>query len=105
MSNASRAAAERASSGWSWENNPRQRARLTAQVLATYGTVCHLCRTEGATTADHLIPRTAGGPNTLANCRPAHRDCNVKRGSMPLTIWFAKYPVPRATALAPSREW
>jgi 5-methylcytosine-specific restriction endonuclease McrA len=102
---AARAARERASAGWSWETNPRQRRLLTAQTLAVKGTVCHLCRQDGADTADHLIPRSAGGQNILANLAPAHRSCNTARGGMPLTVWFARNPVPRASALAPSREW
>ena len=82
-----RRARERTTAGWSWETNNRRRWALTAEVLAVKGTVCHLCRQPGADTADHLIPRSKGGANTLANCAPAHRACNT------------------APALEPSREW
>jgi 5-methylcytosine-specific restriction endonuclease McrA len=102
---AGRAHRERATAGWSWETNSRQRRALTAQVLAVKGTVCHLCGVDGATTADHIIPRAAGGPNTLANCNPAHEDCNTARGGMPLTVWFARHPLPHRQPLTPSREW
>jgi HNH endonuclease len=30
---------------------------------------------------DHVIPRMAGGPNTIDNKRLAHRKCNSERGS------------------------
>jgi 5-methylcytosine-specific restriction endonuclease McrA len=102
---AARAARERAATGWSWENNSRQRYRLIDACLARYGTVCHLCRRAEATTADHLIPRSAGGANTLDNLRPACGPCNTARGGMPLTVWFAKHPVPRTQPLPPSRQW
>lgn len=77
-----------------------------ALVLATYGTVCHLCGQPGATTADHLIPRSLGGDNSLANQRPAHHACNSSRGAMPLAEWFKRHPLPVAGDRAPpSRSW
>jgi 5-methylcytosine-specific restriction endonuclease McrA len=100
-----RAARERATAGWSWETNSRERSRLIAQTLAVKGTVCHLCGTDGADTADHLLPRSAGGANELANLAPAHRACNTQRGTMPLTVWFARHPLPHRQPLTPSREW
>jgi 5-methylcytosine-specific restriction endonuclease McrA len=96
---------ERSTAGWSWETNARRREQLTAQCLATYGDVCHLCRTDGADSADHLIPRSAGGLNELGNLRPAHRGCNTARGTMPLEQWFRLHPTPHREALPPSREW
>ena len=30
---------------------------------------------------DHVIPRAAGGPDTIGNKRLAHRKCNCDRGS------------------------
>lgn len=64
-------------------------ARLVAATLAEYGTTCHLCGAEGATSADHLIPRSRGGPDTLDNLRPAHLSCNKRRGDMTLDEWRA----------------
>jgi 5-methylcytosine-specific restriction endonuclease McrA len=83
----------------------RHSQRWTAATLATYGTTCHLCRQDGADTADHLIPRSRGGQDHLANLRPAHQACNSARRDMPLADWFAAHPVPRREPLAPSREW
>lgn len=80
--------------------------RLTAATLARWGTVCHLCRTEGADTADHLTPRSRGGADDVErNLRPAHRACNIARGAMPLGEWFATHPIPRRSSLAPSARW
>lgn len=102
---ARRQARERASTGWSWETHSRRRNHLTALTLTTYGRTCHLCRGEGADSADHLIPRSKGGANELYNLRPAHRACNTARGDMELAQWFARNPVPHRDPLPPSREW
>lgn len=36
---------------------------------------------------DHIVPLHKGGPDTLDNCRPAHRRCNRAKGDRigPLT--------------------
>ncbi len=53
--------------------------RLT---LDTYGRVCWLCGLPGATTADHIIPRSQGGAvYDLQNLGPAHKKCNESRGN------------------------
>lgn len=89
---------------WSWEGNARRRMGLVRLVLQLKGRRCHLCGLPGATTADHLIPHSHGGPNTLDNLEPAHQGCNSARGARPLVDWFAARPV-RVPALAPSRAW
>lgn len=100
-----RAARERAGSGWSWENNPRQRLAMIRRVLSQKGRTCHLCGQPGATTADHVIPRKAGGRNVLENLEPAHAACNMARRDLPLADWFARHPIRRPASLAPSRDW
>ena len=82
----------------------REAMRLTRLTLRIKGTVCHLCHEEGATTADHVIPRTRGGRNVLSNLEPAHRSCNSARQAMPLEEWRRLHPRP-VHALPPSREW
>ena len=58
--------------------------RLVRLTLQTYGDVCHLCGGTGATSADHLIARSAGGSDDISNLRPAHLKCNQTRGAAPL---------------------
>lgn len=63
----------------------RRAEAFTRLVLAWYGTRCHLCGDDGATTADHLVPLSKGGaPYDLDNARPAHLGCNARRGARPL---------------------
>lgn len=90
---------------WDWAGNARRRLRLVRLVLATKGRTCHLCGQTGATTADHLIPWSHGGPNDLANLEPAHQGCNSARQDLQLAVWFARHPVRTRPALEPSRDW
>lgn len=84
----------------------RYSQQRTRETLARWGHVCHLCRLPGATTADHLIPRSKGGTDDVeANLRPAHYNCNVVRGDTDLAVWFATHRLPRRAPLAPSRDW
>lgn len=82
-------------------------ARLVRATLDQYGPQCHLCRDPApATTADHIIPRSRDGPDTLANLRPAHKRCNQRRGNRTLAEWFEENPLYRSTpTLPPSRDW
>jgi 5-methylcytosine-specific restriction endonuclease McrA len=57
-------------------------ARKRAGVLKRDGGICGICGGSGADTADHLIPVVAGGDDTYANLRAAHRVCNSKRGAV-----------------------
>lgn len=67
-------------------------ARLAIYTRDRYA--CHLCmrfvRTDvpsdhpWSPTLDHLIPRSAGGPDTPDNLATAHRWCNTRRGAAPL---------------------
>jgi 5-methylcytosine-specific restriction endonuclease McrA len=65
-----------------------------AQVLELHGAVCHICGdpidlslprkigTEGwemSLHIDHVIPISKGGPDTLANVKPAHGICNSRK--------------------------
>lgn len=78
---------------------------LVGATLARWGTTCHLCGRSGATTADHLIPRSLGGDDTLDNLRPAHASCNYSRGNMSLAKWFDLHPLNTSQRASPSRNW
>ena len=57
----------------------RIRAHLEA-VLAEHGDVCVHCHLAGADSVEHVKPRSRWGSDDLDNLRPAHRDCNARRG-------------------------
>lgn len=72
----------------SWRGYLRKVAPL---VVQTYGGVCHLCRKPidlaarfpdpRSLSIDHVVPRAAGGDESLENLRPAHLHCNTSRGA------------------------
>jgi len=67
------------------------------QVLNTYGSLCHICGVaidlEAPRNAnqggnwhfglhiDHVIPISKNGSDTLDNVRPAHAQCNIRKGA------------------------
>jgi hypothetical protein len=89
-----------------WNTNSRRRAKVTQLVLARDGGICHLCRQSGATTVDHLVPQSAGGPQwSLDNLAAAHKSCNSARGATPLEQWRHVNPTePRPLQAATERE-
>jgi 5-methylcytosine-specific restriction endonuclease McrA len=55
------------------------------RVVAEHGMICHLCCGEiasyGDLHIDHVIPRERGGTHTYDNLRPAHKLCNLRKGT------------------------
>lgn len=67
-----------------------------AQVLDTYGFICHICDGtidhsaprkigiegwENGLHLDHVIPLAKGGTDSVENVRPSHGKCNVQKNS------------------------
>jgi HNH endonuclease len=54
-------------------------------ILDQYGMACHICSREIASRTDlhfdHVIPRARGGTHTYDNVRPAHKTCNLIKGT------------------------
>lgn len=64
----------------------RKAQQYVRACLVTYGTVCWLCGLPGATSADHVIPRSKGGAcYDLLNLGPSHKRCNEARGNRDTT--------------------
>lgn len=83
----------------------RYAQRLVALTLATYGRTCHLCLQPGATSADHIVPRSHGGSDDLANLRPSHRLCNSRRGDRSIEWFRARYCPDLLHPEQPADQW
>lgn len=46
--------------------------------------LCTYCKVNQSTQADHVIPRSKGGPDTLPNLRGACAPCNARKGARQL---------------------
>jgi 5-methylcytosine-specific restriction endonuclease McrA len=55
------------------------------RVLAEHGMACHICSGDIPTVADlhfdHVIPLARHGRHTPSNIRPAHKICNLRKGT------------------------
>lgn len=61
--------------------------RFRRQIVERDGHDCWFCgvaTTEGDSSVEHLVNRSEGGPDTLANFVIAHPACNAKAGNMTL---------------------
>lgn len=64
-----------------------QRKNMRAAIVARDGKGCWFCgaaTTPATESIEHLVPRSKGGPDTLANFVLAHKNCNVTAGDMDL---------------------
>ena len=68
--------------------------RTVARVIRRDGGICHLCGQPGADSADHIIPRSHGGPDHPSNLRAVHHNveprCNRIRGNADPSVVMAK---------------
>lgn len=75
-----------------WNGSPINTGRKSsyrkekARLIERDGTTCFLCGQEMGDdiTLEHLIPLTAGGPNSLSNMVLCHEECNHELGTKPL---------------------
>jgi 5-methylcytosine-specific restriction endonuclease McrA len=60
-----------------------RRKRRVRALLARDGDLCWLCGKplDGDATLDHVVPRSKGGSDALANLKLAHGRCNHRRGN------------------------
>lgn len=70
-----------------------------------WGGLCCYCRSNRATTCDHLKPRSKGGSSLRSNLVPACRCCNHSKGSEPWLTWFERQDFYNETAKELIEEW
>jgi hypothetical protein len=66
---------------------------MLALVVETYGAQCVHCHKPGADTVEHVHPRSRCGTDAIENLRPAHRQCNSKRGTRAMPGYGAQATV------------
>lgn len=74
------------------DSEVKRRAWLIRALINKHGGACAICGeqvslkepdAEDYATIDHVIARSRGGPEDIANLRLAHRGCNEARGNDP----------------------
>lgn len=69
---------------WRHTLHSRQKKRIVATLIATFGNQCYYCtrpfRTKRNRTLDHLVPASRGGLNTLGNLVLSCAKCNNTKG-------------------------
>ena len=68
------------------------------KVLNKFGNVCFYCGAS-ATTLDHIVPSSEGGPSLLDNLVPACRACNGTKGQRSLKDFIQDYDALHKTKL------
>ena len=68
----------------------RDRGTVFAALVLRDGAVCYLCNESGWDSDDpfeieHVKPRSAGGSDAMENLALAHRSCNQRKGTSPVT--------------------
>ena len=70
-----------------------------------WGGLCAYCRSERATTLDHLKPKSRGGSSLRSNLVPACQCCNHSKGSENWLEWFQRQEFYNETAKELIEEW
>jgi hypothetical protein len=70
-----------------------------------WGGLCAYCRSNRATTLDHLKPKSRGGSSLRSNLIPACQACNHSKGSRHWLEWFKEQSFFNETAKELIEEW
>lgn len=74
-------------------------------IKYSFGGLCAYCRSERATTVDHLRPKSKGGSSLRSNLVPACRSCNHSKGSEDWLVWYEQQDFYSSVAQALIEEW
>jgi hypothetical protein len=70
-----------------------------------WGGLCCYCRSERATTLDHVKPKSKGGSSLRSNLLPACQECNHSKGSENWLTWFERQSFYNTIAKELIEEW
>ena len=70
-----------------------------------WGGLCAYCRSNRATTLDHLKPKSRGGSSLRSNLIPACQCCNHSNGSENWLEWFQRQEFYNSVAQELIEEW
>ena len=79
--------------------------RFRKSIKYGWGGLCAYCRSERATTIDHLKPKSKGGDSLRSNLVPACTKCNHSKGSEAWLVWFQRQQFYNETAKELIEEW
>ena len=79
--------------------------RFRRSIKYAWGGLCCYCRTNRATTVDHLKPKCKGGSSLRSNLVPACRSCNHSKGNEHWETWFSRQTFYNETARQLIEEW
>ena len=70
-----------------------------------WGGLCAYCRSNRATSLDHIKPKSKGGSSLRSNLIPCCKSCNHDKGSQPWLVWFEQQVFYNETAKELIEEW
>lgn len=79
--------------------------RFRKSIKYGWGGLCCYCRSNRATTLDHIKPKCKGGSSLRSNLLPACQSCNHAKGSQHWLEWFKGEHFYNETAKELIEEW
>ena len=79
--------------------------RFRKSIKYGFGGLCCYCRSNRATTLDHVKPKSKGGCSLRSNLLPACHECNHSKGSEAWLVWFQRQSFYNTTAQELIEEW
>ena len=74
-------------------------------IRYSWGGMCAYCRSNRATTIDHIKPRSKGGSSLRSNCLPCCQECNHSKGSENWLTWYQRQEFYNTIAAELIEEW
>ena len=73
---------------WRWHGDKGQKRMSMLRLLDRQGGLCAYCYViPDSPTIDHIVPRADGGSELEDNWLIVCRECNRKKGRLPLALW------------------